>query len=188
MGTIGNTSIRHAARIATILAFAGGSALAAPPTRVVFEVDETFPSDFLSVVCGTEVWVHLQGAGTTSLYYDKSGALQREFDRLAAGFISTIFAPATGKSFTEVLHNTTTFAYPNGTALGATAIVTTNGVQRTSGPGNPRIVGHQVFEGLIIDYTEDLVPIVDPVVLLQASGQFDVDAVIAARCAAIAGD
>jgi hypothetical protein len=177
----------QAARIATVFALAVGSATAVPPTRVDFEVDETFPSDFLSVVCGTDVFVHVQGTGTTSLYYDRNGNLQREFDRLSAGFTSTIFAPDTGKSFSEVLHNTSTFLYPDGTEVGDTAIVITNGVQRTSGPGDPRIVGHQVLEGVIIGYTAELVPIVDPVLLVQASGQFDLEAVIAARCDALTG-
>jgi hypothetical protein len=58
-------------------------------------------------------------------------------------------------------------------------------VQRTSGPGNPRIVGHEVYEGVIIDFTPDGVPIVDPIALISQSGQFDVTAVIEARCGAL---
>lgn len=103
---------------------------------------------------------------------------------------TTIFSPVeqggTGKSFTDVTRATTTFAYPEGTEIGDPAIVVFNGVQRTSGPGNPRLVGHQVYEGVIFDYTADGVPIVDLVALISESGQFDVSAVLDARCATLA--
>ena len=48
-----------------------------------------------------------------------------------------------------------------------------NAVRRTSGPGNPRIVRHEVDEGVIVDFTPDGVPIVDTVAILLQSGQFD---------------
>lgn len=103
---------------------------------------------------------------------------------------TTIFSPVeqggTGKSFTDVTRATTTFAYPEGTEIGDPAIVVFNGVQRTSGPGNPRLVGHQVYEGVIFDYTADGVPIFDLVALISESGQFDVSAVLDARCATLA--
>jgi hypothetical protein len=62
-----------------------------------------------------------------------------------------------------------------------------NGVQRTSEPGNPRLVGRQVYEGVIIDFTPEGVPVVDPVNLISESGQFDAAAVLQARCAALSG-
>jgi hypothetical protein len=58
-------------------------------------------------------------------------------------------------------------------------------VQRTSGPGSPRIAGREVYEGVIVDFTPDGVPIVDPVALISQSGQFDLAAVLEARCAAL---
>jgi len=175
--------------LATLLLFVA-TVTAAPPTRIPFEFDETFPSDFLTAVCGIPVFLHVQGAGTTTLYYDKSGTqLVREHDTLAPGARSTIFSPVeiggTGKSFTEVTHAPSTFLYPEGTEIGAPAIVILNGVQRTSGPGNRRIVGREVYEGVIIDFTPDGVPIVDPIALISQSGQFDVTAVIEARCGAL---
>ena len=95
-----------ASGLATLLLFVA-TVTAAPPTRIPFEFDETFPSDFLTAVCGIPVFLHVQGAGTTTLYYDKSGTqLVREHDTLAPGARSTIFSPVeiggTGKSFTEV--------------------------------------------------------------------------------------
>lgn len=166
-------------------------AAAMPPTRISFEFDVTFPSDFLTDACGIPVWVHEQGAGTTTLHYDSDGQLVRELDTLAPGVTVTIFSPVelggTGMSFTDVTHAPSTFLYADGTDIGDTAIVILNGVQRTSGPGNPRLVGRQVYEGVIIDFTPEGVPVVDPVNLISESGQFDVAAVLQARCAALSG-
>src|SRR6266536_1513824 len=93
-----------AAGLATVL-FAAPVA-AAPPTHIPFEFDETFPSGLLTALCGIPVYVHAQGAGTTTLYYDQSGTqIIRELDTLAKGATTTIFSPlelgGTGKSFTD---------------------------------------------------------------------------------------
>lgn len=181
---------RAFAFVATLVLFVFSVCAAAmPPTRIFFEFDETFPSDFLTDACGIPVWIHEQGAGTTTLHYDGNGQLVRELDSLAPGATATIFSPielgGTGMSFTDVTHAPSTFLYADGTDIGDTAIVILNGVQRTSGPGNPRLVGRQVYEGVIIDFTPDGVPVVDPVNLISESGQFDAAAVLQARCAAL---
>lgn len=175
------------AGLATLLLFVAPVA-AAPPTRIAFAFDEVFPSGVLSALCGIPVWIHLQGGGTTTLFYDKSGIqVIRELDTLAEGAKTTIFSPVdlggTGKSFTDITRGPTTFLYPEGTDIGDPAIVILNGVQRTSGPGNPRIVGHEVQQGVVIDFTPDGVPIVDTLAIISQSGQFDITAVLEARCA-----
>ena len=48
-------------------------ATSAPPTRVDFAFDEIFPSGFLTAFCGFPVFVHVQGAGTTTLIVTLSG-------------------------------------------------------------------------------------------------------------------
>jgi hypothetical protein len=161
---------------------------AAPPVRTSFEFDDTFPSDFLTAARGVPVYVHVRGAGTATLFYDKVGThVVREFDILPKGLTTTIFSPVdqggTGKSFTDVTQSPTTFNYPEGAEIGKPAIVTINGVQRTSGPGTPRIVGRQVYEGVVIGFTPDGVPIAEPLALISEAGQFDLTAVIEARCA-----
>jgi hypothetical protein len=174
--------------LAALLLFVSHAA-ATPPTRIDFAFDDTFPSGFLSAFCGIPVLVHIKGGGTTTLYDDKNGALVREHDTLAPGVTTTIFSPVeiggTGESFTDVTHAPSMFLYPDGTDVGDTAIVILNGVQRTSGRGNPRIVGRESYEGVIIDYTPDGVPIVDPLILISQSGQFDLEAVLQARCEAL---
>jgi len=176
--------------LATLL-LSATSVCANSPTRISFEIDETFPNDFLTAVCNVPVWVHVEGAGTTTLFHDASSTqLIREFDILPGGLTTTIYSPVqlggTGKSFTEVTQSPATFLYPDGTDVGDPAFVILNGVQRTSGPGNPRIVGYQVFEAIIIGVTPDGVPIADPVALLFQAGQFDLGAVLEARCELLA--
>lgn len=179
-------------RVASAAVFAAAALLlsspaeAGQPIRIDFSFDETFPSATLTELCGVPVYVHLVGGGTTTLFSDGSGDLVRELDTLAAGLTTTIFSPleegGTGESFTEVTHQPSTFEYPEGTDLGAPVVISLFGVQRTSGPGGPRLVGRQVLEGVIIGYTEDDVPIADVVGVLSESGQFDLEAVLAARC------
>jgi len=176
----------------TTLSLGTAPATAAPPTHIAFEFDDTFPSPFLTALCGIPVFVHLEGAGTTTLFYDRSGTqVIRELDTLAAGASTTIVSPVaeggTGKSFTDVTHSPTTFLYPEGTQIGDLAIVIRNGVQRTSGPGHPRLVGHEVDEGVIVGFTPDGVPIVDTVAIISQSGQFELGAVVQARCATLTG-
>lgn len=181
-------ALRAVSSVATLLLIVA-PATAASPTRIPFEIDETFPSGSLTAVCGVPVWVHVEGGGTTTLFHDQSGQVSRELDTLAEGARTTIFSPldagGTGKSFTDVTHSPATFLYPQGTDIGDPATVIINGVQRTSGPGNPRIVGHEVFQGVIIGFTPDGVPIVDTVAIISQAGQFDVAAVLQARCAAL---
>jgi hypothetical protein len=136
------------AGVATLL-LCVAAVTADPPTRIPFEIDAMFPSVFLTAVCGIPVSFNLQGAETATLFYDQGGTqVIRELDTLAEGAATTIFSPleagSTGQSFTDVTHSPVTFLYPEGTVIGGPAIVITNGVQRTSGPGNPRIVGHEV--------------------------------------------
>lgn len=160
---------------------------AVQPTRIPFEVDVTFPSERLTALCGIPVSIHLQGSGTTTLFYNQSGTrVIRELDTLAGGATITIFSPidagGTGKSFTDVTHSPATFLYPEGTEIGDPAIVILNGVQLTSGPGSSRIVGHEVEEGIIVGFTPEGIPVVDTVATISQSGQFDLDAVLQARC------
>ena len=69
--------------LATALLFVA-PVIATPPTHISFEFNETFPSGALTALCGIPVYVHVQGAGTTTLYYDQSGTqIIRELDTMA---------------------------------------------------------------------------------------------------------
>jgi hypothetical protein len=160
--------------------------LAAPPTRIPLEIDETFRSRFLSNACGIPVWVHIEGAGTITLFYGKSGELIRQIETYAEGLTSTYYSPVelggTGKSLTQVIHSPITILYPDGTAIGDPAIAIYNGVQLTAGPGNPRIVGHEVREAVVVGLTPEGTPLIEVGESITQAGQFEVTPVAEARC------
>lgn len=161
-----------------------GRADASPPTRIPFEFDDTFHSGFLSRTCGIPVYVHTQGAGIITLFYDAMGAqIIREIDTLPNGATTTYFSPDTGRSLTQVVHTPVTYVYLGGTDIGDPVIAITNGVQFTSGTGNPRVVGHEMRDGAIVELTPEGFPIVELFDAVSQSGQFDINAVVRARCA-----
>jgi len=163
---------------ATSLSLLVSEGTASPPTRISFDIDDTFPSPFLSAVCGIPVHVRTQGRVTVTLYYDKGGtAVVREIDTTPGGVAVTRFSPAsepggTGKSFTTGEHATLRTLYPEGNSIGDPAILIITGLQRVSGPGAARFVGRQVFDGEIIGATPENIPIAEPVALVSEAGKF----------------
>ena len=105
---------------ATILSLVASEGTASPPTRVSFDVDDTFPSPFLSAVCGIPVHVRQQGRVIVTLYRDKTGTqVVKEIDTVPGGVTVTRSSPAsepggTGKSFTTVEHTAFKTLYPRG--------------------------------------------------------------------------
>jgi hypothetical protein len=74
--------------------------------------------------------------------------------------------------------------YPEGTDLGDPGIIIITGAIDFAAPGGPVIAGRQVLEGVIVDYTPEGIPFVDPVEELSTSGHFpEFEAFAAARCA-----
>jgi hypothetical protein len=166
------------------------TAAAAPPTRLDFEDDETFPS-FFTDLCGVPVFLHIEGSGTNTLFYDQDGNVIRELDTIPGGLEFTLFSPeeagGTGKSLSFSLYGTVTFRYPEGIDVGDPATVTIVGAEGQAA-GGPARAGRQVFHGVIIGYTADGVPIVEPVTLISESGvSRDPAVVIAERCAILTG-
>jgi len=181
-----------ASAVATLLWLMAAEATASSPTRITLDIDETFASPFLTSLCGIPVSLHEQGTVTVTLFYDASGTqVIRELDTLPGGFTVTRFSPAdeeggTGKSSTSVEHTSYKTLYPEGTALGDPAIIIATGLQRTSGPGNPRFVGRQVFEAVIIGETLEGIPIAEPVDVISQAGQFgNAEAFFEAVCASL---
>ena len=156
---------------------------ATPPDRISFAIDETFQSGFLSSRCGTPVWVHVQGTGTMLSFYEKSGQLIREMEVMPGGATRTYYAPATGKMFTQTVHTPTTYLFPEGVFEGAPALAIYHGVQHTSGPGSPRLVGREVREAFIDGITAEGAPLVSVGDPIWQAGQFNVGPVAASRCA-----
>src|SRR5919108_5251107 len=97
------------------------TAAAAPPTRIPFEVDVAFPS-FFTGLCGVPVFLHIEGGGTTTLFYDQDGNVIRELDTAPGGIQFTLFSPieagGTRKSLSFTQYGTITYRYPEGTDVG----------------------------------------------------------------------
>jgi len=178
---------RHAlALVGAIALVLAEPAASDAPTRVPYQLDDTFQSRFLTNRCGVPVVVHIVGTGTITVFYDRNGTIVREFDMLPTGMTSTYSSPielgGTGKTFSETVHSPVIFIFPAGTDPGDPAFMIVHGVQRTSGPGSPRNVGREVYEAVVAGVDAEGVPIVDVGEPIVQAGQLDVDPVAEARC------
>jgi hypothetical protein len=166
--------------IATMLFTA--TAPAAPPRRFSFAIDDTFPSSFLSLVCGFDVFIHLEGTANAKLFFDRNGTLIREIDT-QPNLRITFFAPSTGKSFTYPVAGAFIQDYSGGSAVGDPVIATLTGVLDGTG-STPPDAGRLVINAVVIDISPEGIPVVDFVSEISASGHFNED-VAAARCATL---
>jgi hypothetical protein len=182
--------MRSRLALVVVLAFAlpfalAAAATASPPVVGTQEVDATFQSQFWSNTCGVPVFIHQEGTLTFRLFPDSN--VIHEVDTFP-GFTITVFSPVeeggTGKSFTYLLPAPVRILYPEGTDLGDPGIIIITGAIDFAAPGGPVIAGRQVLEGVIVDYTPEGIPFVDPVEELSTSGHFpEFEAFAAARCA-----
>ena len=72
---------------------------AAKPEVIVEEVDEMFIDEFLSDVCGFEVWVTLAGHTKTRIWTDRNGELVREL--FTINLLGTVSAGGATLSFVD---------------------------------------------------------------------------------------
>jgi hypothetical protein len=82
-----------------LCSLATGPALAAPPTRTIEHVDETFPSR-LSEQCGFDVLLRLKGTIRTTEFVDRNGELTRALTTYP-GLFYTFINAETGESVTS---------------------------------------------------------------------------------------
>jgi hypothetical protein len=160
------------------------AAAAGPPVKTTIAVDSTFQSAFWSSACGVPVFIHQEGTIEITLVTDSN--VIREVDTFPA-FTRTVFSPAdqggTGKSFTYKTPAPIHFLYPEGTELGAPALIVGLGVFDRAAPGGPVIAGREVDSAVIVDHI-DGVPLVDFVDVLSTAGHFpEFEAFVEARCA-----
>jgi hypothetical protein len=83
------------AGLALIVAAPGGAAQA---RHLTIEIHESFPDDFHSNVCQTDVVFSLDATLNVTLIYNQAGLLVREIDPSGGGTV-TFAAPLTGTSF-----------------------------------------------------------------------------------------
>jgi hypothetical protein len=176
---------------AVALLLPAGAATAAPTLRLSFPIDETFPAEGLTALCGVPVWIHFEGEDQVTYFYDASGTqILREID-YSPGFKFTIYSPleagGTGQTFTYPSSVQLHVNYPQGTTVGSPAIITVTGLSGFAAPGVAG-AGRSVFEGVVVD-TSDGLPHLDwPTAVISVVGSFnrDVDP-LAARCVFLYG-
>jgi hypothetical protein len=157
---------------------------AVPPRIITTNVDVSVVDSYFTQLCGSEVRFFNVGTFNTKLFADGTGDIVQEIDTFAdakAGWSS----PASGRSIVFPATATLVTEYPNGTELGAAAIVTGTGISAKV-PGIPADAGRAVFAGRVVLIDPDGVPIVAFDQLLSIKGHGSDPATFeAAVCAAL---
>ena len=155
----------------------------ATPPRVASEpVNYTVSVDYYTQLCGFPVWFTLAGQLDSKVFTDASGTVVREVDT-QPGTRQT-FASAT-RSFSFPFASTLVTDYPDGAYLGAPAVVTGNGLAGKV-PGIPADAGTITYQGIVVDFTAQGVPITAFGGVLAMHGHSnDPAAADAAICAAL---
>lgn len=168
--------------VAMAVGLAAAPSVAGPPTHLFLEDDASFQSGGLTAACGFPVFITLEGGIHIMLRTDRDGVLH-ELDTFSDWSV-TFSAPTQGTSF-SFKFGPATFVYPEGTAVGAPAIITVRGID-TRIPGFPAQAGRTVFLGEVIDISPEGVPIADFVdVISQAGNQLPPGEGVAAICSAL---
>jgi hypothetical protein len=92
------THIGFLALIGVLALIVVAPATAAQARHLTIEIHESFPSDFLSSACKTDVVVSFDATLNVTLVYNQAGLLVQEVDPSGGGKV-TFSAPLTGKSF-----------------------------------------------------------------------------------------
>ena len=157
-------------------------ATAAEPVHVYFPIEFEFEDTELSAECGFTVLVSGEGH-FRGVINERPDGTAREVDQIAIRW--TLDAPSTAESFDFVESITETFDYPEGMAVGAPSTVVRTGTLGHD-PGVSATAGRLVFEGTIIGFSDEGLPLVmydndAPVTKVGRFPDFDV----AALCAAL---
>jgi hypothetical protein len=170
------------AALAVAVGLAAAPTGAGPPTHVFLEDDAMFQSGGLTAGCGFPVFITIKGGIHIMLRTDRNGILH-ELDTFSDWSI-TFSAPSQGTSFSYKL-GPASFVYPEGTAVGAPAIVTIRGVD-TRVTGFPAQAGRTVFMGEVLFVSPEGVPVADLVsVISQTGNQLSPAESFATICAAL---
>jgi len=170
---------------AVLISLLGSSAVAyaQPPTQETNHFDVTRLLIRASKICGFEVFGHFEGTSHFVVFYDRSGAIDREVDTFPDVKV-TVFAPSTGKSYTSaspaVLHT----QYTDGAAIGSSAIAELTGlVEKVDGVDMDG--GRLVFNAIVVGRDAAGVPRIRFTSVISSSGP-DLETTIGrARCNAV---
>ncbi len=172
------------------LAAFASAALAMEPATYSFDISRTYYAPFTSAHCGIPVYITADGSVEITLFYDQDGNVVREIDR-APGFTDTFFSPATGQSFTVHSPFVAMYDYGAGATLGGPATITLVGTEGDAGgPGTAVTAGRVVIPGVVIGFSPEGIPLVDPAgEPTSQSGTFPdfLTVGLPERCAALGG-
>jgi hypothetical protein len=104
--------------IAALALIAAAPVTAAQARHLTIEIHESFPNDFLSAACKTEVVVSFDATLNVTLVYNQAGLLVQEIDPSGGGTV-TFAAPLTGNSFSFPFQ-ATIIDYGAGAEVGST--------------------------------------------------------------------
>jgi hypothetical protein len=150
------------------------TASANSPTRISFEVNDTFYVPSTSAYCGFDIYRTITGTINVTLFRDGSDTLVRETDT-GPNFKESFYAPSTGKTFSDPGFVTAHTSYDGGGAIGRSAVVTLTGMlQNAAGPAD---AGRLVLEGVVVGLDPSGIPFVDASEFVSASGHFGDDPV-----------
>ena len=162
-----------------------GTTLAGTPTHQRFPFNVTAPSPAYSAACGFPVILSAEGMVGVTVHTNPDGSVLEQ--DVSPGLTITVTAPSTGRSFEHVF-GPTTYLYPNGVYVGASAVISSYGV-RGDAPGIPPDAGRVVSAGVVVD----IVPGIGPLTLptgppVAHTGHFeDPAAIVTAICSALSG-
>jgi hypothetical protein len=132
---------------------------ATPPVHFAIKVpsEPTFLPD-LSSACSFDVFLAFVGTARGVLFFDRNGNLIREVD--AGGVLKVVLtSPSNSLSFPLAALHTTYEADGNGdVTVGSTAVVTVTGFSLN--PLAPT-AGRAVFDAVVIEITDEGVPLID---------------------------
>jgi len=177
------TSVARSMLVVALLLTLQTTATADPPLQFWRHSDFTFRTAGASAVCGFDVFVHIEGGGRATLFYDTNGTIQREVDS-APNLKVTIFAPSTGKSFTYAFAGALLTTYNDGGVVGSTGIAVATGIDQRY-PGAGVNAGRTVWEVEVFEIDEAGIPITDFVSVISETGSDLNSSIAVARCNAV---
>ena len=123
---------------------------AAPAHEELTLSNVTFPDEYLTDACGTTVLDTVSGRLTATFFAAHGTLPAHEVDTLTGGLI-TYSSPASGNTVSRPMNGASHAVYPEGTAVGAPAVVTITGVNAASITGTaPPGAGELVVNATVL--------------------------------------
>jgi hypothetical protein len=159
------------ALIAVLGLLVAAPADAQPARHVTINVEDTFEDEFWTETCGTTVVISVEGTLHVTLLYNEEGLIEKEIDP-SSGLTVTFSAPRTGNSFSFPA-NTVIFDYGAGAEVGSTFTAKSVGLFGHVPGLIASDAGQLIFTGVVEDFDEFEIPIVQFTELLVEHGNFE---------------